>query len=53
MKPLDWITLLAGVLGLGLLTTGAALIYRPAGFIVPGAAMLAWSYVVARSGSKG
>ena len=53
MTPLDWITLLAGVLGLGLLTAGAALIYQPAGFIVAGLALIAWSYIVARRGSKG
>jgi hypothetical protein len=53
MKSLDWATLLAGVAGLGLLTVGAAMIYRPAGFLVSGVGLLAWSYVVARAASKG
>jgi len=53
MTPLDWITLLVGVIGLCLLTAGAALIYQPAGFIVPGLALIFWSYIVARGGSKG
>jgi hypothetical protein len=37
--------LLAGLLlvGSGLITTGAWLIYRPAGFIVGGILLIAWS----------
>ena len=53
MTKLDLITFLAGAIGLGLLTAGAAMVYAPAGFIVPGIALVAWSYIVARSGSKG
>ena len=33
--------LVAAAVGLGLLTAGAALIYRPAGFLVPGVLLLA------------
>jgi hypothetical protein len=53
MTKLDWITFITGVVGLLLLTVGAALIYAPAGFIVPGIGLLAWSYMAARAGSKG
>lgn len=53
MTKLDLITFGAGVVGLGLLTAGVAMIYQPAGLIVAGTALVAWSYIVARSGSKG
>lgn len=57
MSILDWTTLVAGILGLALITFGAWMIYPPAGFIIAGAGLLSWSYVVsramARGGSKG
>lgn len=57
MSILDWATLVAGILGLVLVTIGAWMIYPPAGFIIAGAGLLAWSYIVsramARAGSKG
>lgn len=57
MSILDWATLVAGILGLVAITVGAGMIYQPAGFIVAGIILLAWSYLVARAaaraGSKG
>ena len=51
MKFLDYATLIAGVLGLASITIGAGMIFLPAGFIVVGAGLLAWSYIVARAGA--
>ena len=57
MSFIDWATLIAGILGLVLITIGAWMIYPPAGFIIAGVGLLSWSYVVsramARGGSKG
>jgi len=55
MSFLDYATLIAGVLGLMAITIGTGMIFMPAGFIVAGVGLLAWSYIVARAGagSKG
>lgn len=57
MSFIDWATLVAGILGLALITIGAWMIYPPAGFIIAGTGLLAWSYIVsramARTSSKG
>ncbi len=57
MKFLDYATFIAGSLGLASITIGAGMIYKPAGYIVAGACLLTWSYIVARAsartGSKG
>lgn len=53
MTKLDWATLIAGVVGLLLLSIGAGVIYFPAGLIVLGTGLLGWSYAVARAGRKG
>ncbi|MEH6434299.1 hypothetical protein [Massilia sp. DD77] len=57
MSILDWATLVAGILGLALITVGAWMIYPPAGFIIAGLGLLSWSYIVSRAmarvGSKG
>jgi hypothetical protein len=41
---------LAFIGGAGLVTAGAALVYRPAGFIVAGLFLLAASWLLARKG---
>jgi hypothetical protein len=57
MSILDWATLFAGFLGLACIVIGAGMVYLPAGFIVAGLGLMAWSYIVARAqapaGSKG
>jgi hypothetical protein len=57
MSILDWATLVAGFLGLICIVIGAGMVYLPAGFIVAGLGLIAWSYIVARAqapaGSKG
>jgi len=53
MKLLDYATFIAGSLGLASITVGAGMIYEPAGYIVAGACLLAWSYIVARAGARG
>jgi hypothetical protein len=53
MSILDWATLVAGILGLAAITIGAGMVYLPAGFIVAGACLLAWSYTVARAAARG
>lgn len=57
MSILDWATLIAGFLGLTCIVIGAGMVYLPAGFIVAGLGLLAWSYLVARAqapaGGKG
>lgn len=57
MSFIDWATLVAGILGLASITAGAWMIFPPAGYIVAGVGLLAWSYIVsralARGGSKG
>jgi len=52
MKFLDYATFIAGTLGLAAITAGAGMIYEPAGYIVAGACLLAWSYIVARAGAR-
>lgn len=52
MTFIDWVTLIAGIVGLVSITIGAGLIYQPAGFIVAGICLLAWSYIVARAGAR-
>jgi len=49
MSFIDWATLVAGILGLALITVGAWMIYPPAGFIIAGAGLLSWSYIVSRA----
>jgi hypothetical protein len=49
MSILDWATLVAGFLGLVFIVIGAGMIYLPAGFIVAGVGLVAWSYIVARA----
>jgi len=51
MNLLDYATLIAGTLGLASITIGAGMIYPPAGYIVAGVCLLAWSYIVARAGA--
>ena len=41
---------LAGLAGAGLITCGAELIYRPAGFIVAGVFLLGGAFLAARKG---
>ncbi|OIJ40940.1 hypothetical protein [Massilia timonae] len=57
MSFIDWATLVAGILGLALITIGAWMIYPPAGFIIAGSGLLTWSYIIsramARAGAKG
>lgn len=53
MSLIDWATLVAGILGLVSITIGAGMIFLPAGFIVAGAGLLAWSYIVARALARG
>lgn len=52
MSFIDWATLVAGMLGLASITIGAGMIYQPAGFIVAGICLLAWSYLVARAAAR-
>jgi len=49
MSFIDLATLVAGILGLASITIGAGMIFVPAGFIVAGIGLLAWSYIVARA----
>jgi len=51
MSFIDWATLFAGILGLASITAGTWMIFPPAGFIVAGISLLAWSYIVARAGA--
>ena len=51
MSILDYATFIAGTLGLASITVGAGMIFLPAGFIVAGVCLLAWSYIVARAGA--
>lgn len=53
MSILDYATFIAGTLGLASITVGAGMIFLPAGFIVAGACLLAWSYIVARAAAGG
>lgn len=57
MSFIDWATLVAGIIGLALITIGAWMIYPPAGFIIAGLGLLTWSYIIsramARAGAKG
>lgn len=52
MRFLDYATFIAGSLGLASITVGAGMIYKPAGYIVAGACLLVWSYIVARAGAR-
>jgi hypothetical protein len=52
MKLLDYATFIAGSLGLASITVGAGMIYKPAGYIVAGACLLTWSYIVARASAR-
>lgn len=45
-----WIVDILGILGAGLITAGAALIYVPAGFITGGLLLLAAAVLAARQG---
>lgn len=46
---ISFATLLIGLVGIGLLCTGAWLIYPPSAFLVGGVCCLFWSYSWARS----
>jgi hypothetical protein len=53
MKLIDYLTVVAGILGFFLCVAGIALFSVPCALIAAGAGLLAWSYTVARAASKG